>query len=175
MKLTRFMWFAFQAFMIFIVAFAFVVGLEIKRPDKDNTVLEALILGFATTNAGLLWTKAAAEKANEAVRQTASKTEETLNRQDQVLDQVHDKVNGGTTRLIEALKAEHDAALNALREEWKRDRHKIVQDLNAERLTAKADATELKEKATALAEAKAIIHDLTEKLSRCAENKEKPC
>jgi hypothetical protein len=170
MRLTRFMWFAFQAFAIFVAAFALVAALELKRPEKDNTVLDALIFGFATTNAGILWTKASAEKTAEAVSQTAGKTQESLNRQDVVLEQVHDKVNGGTTRIIESLKAEHDANVRALREEHARERHRIDNAKEAAIKEADLQAsewrTEAREKADQVAKLEKQVKDLTEMLSK---------
>lgn len=163
MQLTRFMWFTFQAFMLFVAAFGLVACLELKRPEKDNTVLEALIFGFASTNAAILWTKAAAEKKQEA---TAAKTQESLNKQDHVLDQVHEKVNGGTTKLVNSLKEEHEAAMTALRAEHSRERHKIDEDRQAKELQATVYQIEAKEKTDSVARLEAQVRDLVEKLAR---------
>ncbi len=170
MRLTRFMWFAFQAFSIFAAAFSLVAYLEIKRPEKDNTILDAMILGFATTNAGILWTKATAEKTAANVRETTALTQQSLNRQDVVLEQVHDKVNGGTMRLIESMKAEHEAAIRALREEHARERHRIDNAKEAAcrdcELNAKEWEVEAKEKAETITRLESHVKDLTEKLAK---------
>jgi hypothetical protein len=99
---------------------------------------------------------------------------------------VAEKVNGGTARAmdsltnehvtsVEAIRQEHEAAIKALREEHKRERHKDVQGWNAEKIelatAARVAERMASERAALLAEEKARVSDLTEKLARCAEGK----
>lgn len=95
---------------------------------------------------------------------------------------VAEKVDGGQTQALEAmgsehstsldaLRKEHEAALAALREEHQRERHKEVQQWNADKLGRALAESELKERSVALAKSEAAVRDLTEKLARCAETK----
>lgn len=155
---TRFMYYATMVLLFLMVGVGLIVWIEAKRPEKDNATLYVIIFGFVTTNIGVLLAKAAGDK-----------NQDVLQNQNVVLDQVHEKVNGGTTRLIAAIKAEHDAAIATLREELQRERH----TLKGQNGVLTAALNHVEGELVALRETKAHLEaqaaNLAEKLSRCAE------
>lgn len=154
---TRFMFFAAMILLVFIVGVGLVMWIETKRPEKDNAALYIIICGFITTNIGVLLANAKGEK-----------NQDTLQSQNIVLDQVHEKVNGGTTKIIEALKTEHEMEIQRLQKEVTRERHDLKGLLNHASLSAEHYQTEAKEKAESAARLEAQVKDLTDKLANCA-------
>lgn len=154
---TRFMFYAALVVGIIIICLGLILWLEMKHPEKDNTALHLGILGFATTNIGVVLLKASTDR-NQIV----------LQEQNVVLDSVHDKVNGGTTKMLDALKAEHREALEALRSEAQRERHTLKGDLHTEMLRVEHFQTENLILIQNMQSLRERVNDLTQKLADCA-------
>lgn len=155
--ITRFMFYAALIVMILLICVGLIVWLELKRPDKDNTGLYVIILGFATTNIGVVLVKAATDRGQIVLQE-----------QNVVLDKMHDKVNGGTQKLLNALRAEHDLAIAVLREESRRERHTLKGELHVEMLKVEHFQTENTAFIGTIHELRQQVADLTGKLVECA-------
>lgn len=155
--ITRFMFYAALIVMILIICVGLLIWLELKRPERDNAILYSIILGFATTNIGVVLVKAATDRGQIVLQE-----------QNVVLDKVHDKMNGGTQKLLDALRAEHDLAMVTLREEARRERHALKGDLHVEMLKVEHFQTENTAFIGTIHELRARIDDLTAKLVECA-------
>jgi hypothetical protein len=95
------------------------------------------------------------------------KNEDILHYQNEKLEKIEGKVDGETA-----------AAVTAVRAEWQRDRHDLKGELQAKQLKAELAEAELKAAESQNAKLEAQVHDLTERLARCAESKgqgDKPC
>lgn len=97
---------------VLMLALGAVIYLEVKNPAKDNQILDGLIFGFALTWAGQLRSQAKADQIKE-----------TNQGQNMVLSEIADKVNGGTTKALEALKHQHLEEMKRLAEEFRVARH----------------------------------------------------
>lgn len=138
---TRFMFFGAMVCLFLFAGIALIVWIETKRPEKDNLGVYIAIFGFVTTNIGVLLANAKGERVHDV-----------LQGQNIVMEEVHQKVNGGTERLKAAMQAEHEAAMAAMREELRRERH----DLKGEKqhLLSRAELAEQEAKAFAASVAK---------------------
>jgi hypothetical protein len=158
--ITRFQWFAFETLLLFIAAIALVVWIESKRPDKDNATLYVIIFGFVTTNVGVLLSFA-----------TGQRNKDHLERQDLVLEQVHEKVNGGTARFMQALQEEHREALQKMMEDRRVERHDLANKADAFMRKAELLEHEMKSLLAEKVKAEARNAELVRELSRHAEPK----
>lgn len=121
--------FATIVFLLFLGAGAALVFIEYVRPDKDNVALHVVVFGFITTNVTFL-IRSAMQDA-------------TLDKQNIVLDQVHDKVNGGTERAMSALREQHRVEMHDKNNELNNMKLKLEME-RAECIKSKEELAALK-------------------------------
>ncbi len=132
-QLSRRAWLLIECVVVIIVAFSAILWVENHMPKEQRiglqgVIVTALVLYFRNV---------------QAVRQ-GEKNEEILHQQNKTLGKIEGQVNGGTTRTLDAIREDHNKALDFMREQWRVERHDLLGKLNTKELQLIEAQTECK-------------------------------
>lgn len=156
-RLTRYGQTMAMVFGMFVLGLAAAVYLATHKPQgEDNTTLITSILGFVSVILIGLMNKAQGQRVEDVVHEH----NQILHGQNETLAEIKTDVKSKP--------GEADLAIAAIREEWRRERHNLNNQLVTIQMQLTESEAKLKEKTEAAIKLEATTRELTEKLAACA-------